>query len=99
MLDVRDEARRGGTMRRRREDPKAAALRALGAFAGCDPAELNALARASDVVDAPSDRLLSMEGRVGRDVYVVVEGRAEARREGVLLWEVGPGDIVGELSL
>lgn len=32
-------------------------------------------------------------------MYVVVEGLAEARRQGALLWQCGPGDLLGELRL
>ena len=86
-------------MRRKQGDPKVTTLRGLAAFEGCDPGELAMFAQACDSVEVPAQRLLSMEGRVGRDVLVMVEGRAEARREGVFLWDLGPGDLIGELSI
>lgn len=86
-------------MRGSKGDPKVAKLKALRPFAGCDTDELTLLARAADMVEVDAERFLSTEGRVGRDVYVIVEGTAEARRDGVVVWELGPGDIVGELGI
>ena len=86
-------------MRRRQGDPKLAKLEGLRSFAGCNTDELRLLTRAADLADVNADRLLSMEGRVSRDVYVIVEGAAEARRDGEVVWHLGPGDIVGELGI
>lgn len=86
-------------MRRTQGDPKVAVLRGLGALKDCSTAELAVLARWLDECEVAKGDVLSRENRAGREVYVVVEGLAEARRQGALLWHCGPGDLLGELRL
>lgn len=44
-------------------------------------------------------RALIAEGSVGREFFVIAEGRAEVRRDGQVMNELGPGDYFGELAL
>ncbi|MDH3704592.1 MAG: cyclic nucleotide-binding domain-containing protein [Acidimicrobiia bacterium] len=44
-------------------------------------------------------RTLIAEGSVGREFFVIAEGRAEVRRDGEVMNELGPGDYFGELAL
>jgi CRP-like cAMP-binding protein len=49
--------------------------------------------------EVASGRALTREGQDGGTAYVIVEGRAEVVRGGTTLATLGPGDVVGELSL
>lgn len=68
-------------------------------FSGCSDRDLHHLARAVDEVVLPEGTVLTREGDVGREAFVVVSGTAEVTRDGVAVAEIGPGAVVGEMSL
>lgn len=68
-------------------------------FSLCGKGELRQLARRSTKVNFEEGRVFVHEGGVGREFFVVIDGRAEVTREGKPVAELGPGDFVGELSL
>jgi CRP/FNR family transcriptional regulator, cyclic AMP receptor protein len=68
-------------------------------FAGCSPKDLQRLARAADELSLPAGTVLTTQGDVGREAFVLLEGTAEVVRDGGAVAELGPGDHVGELSL
>jgi CRP-like cAMP-binding protein len=68
-------------------------------FSGCSAKDLKRLARASDEVAVEAGTVLTREGELGREVFVILAGAADVTREGELLATLGPGDHVGELSL
>ena len=47
----------------------------------------------------PAARELMVEGANGRDVFVILEGRARVVRDGRLVCRCGRGSFLGELSL
>lgn len=49
--------------------------------------------------EVSSGRPLTREGQDGGTAYVIVDGTAEVMRGGTSLATLGPGDVVGELSL
>jgi len=68
-------------------------------FAGCTRRELDALARAAEVVDFPAGQILMAEGSSGHEFLVIIEGQVEVERGGTIVAKLGPGDYVGELAL
>jgi CRP/FNR family cyclic AMP-dependent transcriptional regulator len=68
-------------------------------FSGCSTKDLQRLARASDEVRVDAGRVLTTQGEIGREVFVILDGAAEVRRDGEVVATLGPGDQVGELSL
>jgi len=68
-------------------------------FSGCSQRDLQHLARVVDEVQLPHGTVLTHEGDVGREAFVFVHGTAEVTRDGVTVAEIGPGDVVGEMSL
>jgi CRP-like cAMP-binding protein len=74
-------------------------LAALPLFAECSKRQLRHLAGLS------RDHLLDVgqhvleQGERANAAYVIVAGRAEVRRDGRLMAELEPGDVVGELGL
>jgi CRP-like cAMP-binding protein len=49
-------------------------------------------------IDEPEGTVLVREGDTGRELYVIVGGRAAVTRKGRKLTELGPGDFFGELA-
>lgn len=64
-----------------------------------DHDELVELDRLGTLVSLRKDTKLTIEGTPGREAMVVVEGSATVVRDGEPIATIGPGDIVGELSL
>lgn len=42
---------------------------------------------------------MTRQGDIGREAFIIVTGSAEVLRDGNRIAELGPGDVVGELSL
>lgn len=74
-------------------------LASVPLFAACSRRELQKIARASDELAIPADKVLVEQGDTGRECYVVVEGTAAVKRNGRKVVSVGPGATIGELSL
>jgi CRP/FNR family transcriptional regulator, cyclic AMP receptor protein len=74
-------------------------LRRVPLFAGCTKAELREVAISSDEIDLPAGRVLTREGRRGREFFVLVSGTAEVTRNGKTLANLHSGDWFGEIAL
>lgn len=79
-------------------------LRSLELFSGLPDAELHALAALLRRTKVPAGTMLISAHALGESVYVVLSGsvRVQLTRESgseIILALLGPGDIVGELSL
>jgi CRP-like cAMP-binding protein len=67
--------------------------------------DLEALARAFYVEDRPSDSLLLQEGKLGKDLFILVEGEVKVMRYNPITGEseelktIKPGEMFGLLSL
>jgi CRP-like cAMP-binding protein len=67
--------------------------------------DLDALARALSIEDRPAGDLLVQEGKIGKDLYVLVEGEVRVTRYNPLTGEseelkmIKPGEMFGLLSL
>ncbi len=67
----------------------------------CDLPEedLRVLASTGDRASMPAGRVLMAEGQRGLESAVVVVGEVEVVHDGRVVATLGPGDVVGELSL
>jgi CRP-like cAMP-binding protein len=74
-------------------------LAAVPLFADCSKRQLRHLAASTQLRQLEVDQELVAEGESSRQAYVIVAGRAVARRGGRDLAELGPGAFVGELGL
>jgi CRP-like cAMP-binding protein len=74
-------------------------LRNIGLFAECTQRELNHIAKAGDEVGLAAGTLLVDQGQTGREAFVILEGSVTVKRNGRRVATLGPGDVVGELSL
>jgi len=86
-------------MRRKPIDLKLETLRAIPGLERCPHDDLVVLGRYCDELEATAGTTLIHEGRAGRNAFVIVEGRADVRRAGVLLWEAGRGSLLGDLGV
>src|SRR3954451_16887262 len=68
-------------------------------FSACARKELQTIAKASDEVTVPSEKVLVEQGTSGRECFVIVAGTASVRRNGRRVATLGPGNYFGELSL
>ncbi len=68
-------------------------------FARCSKHELQELASAADEIDLPAGKVLTREGDRGREFFVLLDGAAEVRKNGVVIRTLGPGDFLGEIAL
>ena len=86
-------------MRRKTIDLKLESLREIPGLERCSTDDLLLLGRHCDELEAAAGTTLIREGRAGRTALIVLEGRVDVRRSGVLLWEAGRGSLVGDLGV
>lgn len=78
--------------------PRAARLREVPIFADLDEAALERISELATEADVPEGALMIERNQPGSGLFLILEGRVrvELTRKSV---EVGPGELVGELSL
>jgi porphyrinogen peroxidase len=76
-----------------------AVLRKIPLFAMCTAYELKFIASRVQSREFPIGAKLCAQGERASEFFVVVDGNAEARRDGSVLRTMGPGDFFGEIAL
>jgi CRP/FNR family cyclic AMP-dependent transcriptional regulator len=74
-------------------------LRNVSLFAGCTRKELERIARSGDEITMTAGSLVVDQGQTGREAFVILDGDVSVKRNGRKVATLGPGAIVGELSL
>jgi CRP-like cAMP-binding protein len=74
-------------------------LRNVPLFSSCTTRDLQKIASAADEIQVPAGHVLVDQGQAGREAFVIVDGSATVRRNGKKVTTLGPGSVVGELSL
>ncbi|MEO7398046.1 MAG: cyclic nucleotide-binding domain-containing protein [Ilumatobacteraceae bacterium] len=74
-------------------------LRNISLFSSFSTKDLQKIAKAGDEIAMPAGSLIVDQGQTGREAFVVLEGTVVVRRNGKKVATLGPGTIVGELSL
>jgi CRP-like cAMP-binding protein len=82
-----------------RRDAKIELLKRVPLFAKCSKAELRQLAAIADEVHLPDGSVLTREGRLGREFFVLIDGSVRVTKGGRKLADLGPGDWFGEIAL
>jgi CRP/FNR family transcriptional regulator, cyclic AMP receptor protein len=82
-----------------RKNAKIELLKRVPLFARCSRRELMEIASVADELNLPAGSELTREGRPGKEFFLLVEGRAEVRRQGRRLKVLGAGDFLGEIAL
>jgi CRP-like cAMP-binding protein len=81
------------------QDAKVAALKRAPLFEGLSRRELVQLARVSEDLEVPPDKVLCKEGDIGHEFFVIVDGEVEVTCKGKRVATPTGGDFVGEISL
>ncbi len=74
-------------------------LRNVPLFQSLSQKDLEKIAKAGDEVTMPAGSLIIDQGQTGREAFVILSGTVGVKRNGKRMSTVGPGNIVGELSL
>ncbi|WP_420452388.1 cyclic nucleotide-binding domain-containing protein [Ilumatobacter sp.] len=74
-------------------------LRQVPLFSSCSKKELTKVAKATDEVSMPDGEMLTDQGQMGREAFVIVDGEVVVKRNNRKVATLGPGSVVGELSL
>lgn len=74
-------------------------LKKVSLFSACTKKELEKVAKASDEITMTAGTLVVDQGQTGREAFVVLDGEVTVKRSGRKIATLGPGDVVGELSL
>jgi CRP/FNR family transcriptional regulator, cyclic AMP receptor protein len=81
------------------QDTKVNALKRAPLFQDLSRKELGHLARVSEDLEIPTGTALCKEGEIGREFFVIVEGKVEVTRGGKRVAMRGGGEFVGEIAL
>ena len=74
-------------------------LRNVPLFSSLNNKELQTIAKATDELTVPAGHVLTDQGQMGREAFILVDGSATVRRNGKKVATLGAGSVVGELSL
>jgi CRP-like cAMP-binding protein len=74
-------------------------LQRVPLFEGCSNKELQAIAKAGDEIVMTAGTVIVDQGQMGREAFVVLDGHVSVKRGGRKIATLGPGAVVGELSL
>ena len=83
----------------RRQSDKIELLETVPLFSGLSNRHLGMLARAGHEKRFLAGRVMTRQGGVGREVFIIVEGRARVERDGRLIARLQRADCFGEMSL
>lgn len=86
-------------LRRHEPDQKIAWLASRPWWRDLPAEDLKALAATGDRTSVPAGRRLMTEGERGYESAIVIAGELAVSHEGEHIATLGPGDVVGELSL
>jgi CRP/FNR family cyclic AMP-dependent transcriptional regulator len=82
-----------------RKNAKVNLIRSAPLFSECSRKELNEIAGIADEIDLKDGKVLTQEGRPGREFFVLIEGTADVKRSNRRINQLGAGDFFGEISL
>ncbi len=68
-------------------------------FSDLSKAELKKIERLMTPVDIKKGKEFITEGKPGREAFILLEGTASVHRGKRLIATLGPGDIIGEMSI
>ena len=86
-------------MRLRNRSQKIELLKSVPLFAHLSKRHLNELAKHSEELSVDAGRVLAKEGEPGKELFIVVSGKASVTRKGKALASVGPDEFIGEMAL
>jgi CRP/FNR family cyclic AMP-dependent transcriptional regulator len=81
------------------KDQRINLLKGVDLLSGCTKNELRQIASLTTELEAAPGQVLAEQGKPGQEFFILVEGRAKASRNGVVLATLAPTDFFGELAL
>jgi CRP-like cAMP-binding protein len=84
---------------RKKSSDAAERLASIELFEGFSPEELKRVGELVDEVDADEGAELTEQGKPGQEAYVIVSGTASVVIGSDVVTTLGPGELVGEMSL
>jgi CRP/FNR family transcriptional regulator, cyclic AMP receptor protein len=73
-------------------------LRAVDRLHDCTDAQLKEVARLAERVHVGAGEVLAREERIGREFFLILDGRVAVTQKGRQVNALGPGDFFGELA-
>lgn len=86
-------------MFRYRRSEKVDLLGKIPLFSRLSQRQLNAIAKHADEVQLRKGAVLAKQGAQGLEAIIIVDGKARVEGDGKAIAELGPGDVVGEMSV
>ena len=86
-------------MFRRGRPDKVDILRGIPLFSRLSQRQLSAIANSADLAARREGAVLAKQGAQGLEAIIIVDGRARVEVDGKAIAELGPGDVVGEMSV
>jgi CRP-like cAMP-binding protein len=80
-------------------DTKVDALAKAPLFAALSRQELGDLAKATEALEVDEGKVLTREGDLGREFFVIVDGDVSVTQDGKEIRRLGAGDFFGEIAL
>jgi CRP-like cAMP-binding protein len=68
-------------------------------FRACSRKQLELVARLADNITVEAGEVLAREGRIERELFVIMSGQAQVSRAGTPVARLGAGDYFGELAV
>ena len=74
-------------------------LASVPLFSKCTKKQLQQIGRVATALDLPAGRVLTRQGEVGVEMFILLDGTASVTRDGQRVATVSAGDVVGELAV
>jgi CRP-like cAMP-binding protein len=74
-------------------------LRSVPLFSACTTKDLQKIAKAGTEISEPAGYVIVSQGQTGREAFVLMSGQATVKRNNKKVATLGPGAVIGELSL
>lgn len=81
------------------KDPKLELLHSIPLFARLGAQDVVRLGQLADEIDVPAGKVLMRQGEHGAEAFIVAGGRVVVERDGRVIAERGPGEVLGEIAL
>lgn len=74
-------------------------IRAIPLFQTVPPRRRIEVASNADRVTVPTGRVVTRQGDLAHEFFVIIDGHADVIRDGMFVARLGPGDFFGEIGL
>ena len=83
----------------RRRSQKIDFLKKVPLFSNLSKRHLNEIGKHADQVAIKAGKVLAQQGNIGWDFILIVEGKAQVKKDGKVIRHLSSGDFFGEISL